>query len=84
MIGDLFATVEVESNMFDRCWKCVNSDLACCHQIRQGYLLFFYSKLDRRCVQAGGMHGWRSDTGSLNQTKLVSCHEERQAGVKQH
>ena len=39
VIVKLFATVEVESNMFDRCWKCETSDLACCQKIRRGYVL---------------------------------------------
>ena len=29
VIVKLFATVEVENNMFDRCWKCVAPDLTC-------------------------------------------------------
>ena len=38
VIGELFATVDVESNMFDRCWKCATSDLTCCQKIRRAPL----------------------------------------------
>ena len=32
VICEVFATVEVASEMFNRCWKCVASDLTCCQK----------------------------------------------------